>query len=262
MNIEDYNKNPNKCLKCKNIIPFNTRKRIRNRTYCCLKCAGEDLSYKKRIATINKYYSNPLYCNRCNNIISFEKKRSLGKLKFCSNTCSNLYYGPTKLTIDSRRKISEKSKINQAKIWTIDKRKIHSDKMKLVVKSKPESYSSNNVCGRVKGISVEDSLGRKTKCLGSWEKIVIEFLLNNSIRWINKIDDEFLYTWNGSIHRYFPDFYLIDQDIYIEVKGFERERDREKWKQFPKKLKILKLKEIREIQQGKYTVEQLLNCEK
>ena len=53
----------------------------------------------------------------------------------------------------------------------------------------------------------------------------------------------FEYEWENKIHLYFPDFYLPDYDIYIEVKGYERERDRCKWKVVPNLL-VLKKKEI------------------
>jgi hypothetical protein len=38
-----------------------------------------------------------------------------------------------------------------------------------------------------------------------------------------------------------PDFYLIESDTYVEVKGYKTEKDEAKWNQFPKhrKLKIL-----------------------
>ena len=32
---------------------------------------------------------------------------------------------------------------------------------------------------------------------------------------------------------------MTDKDLYLEVKGLETEKDREKWKQFPFKLAII-----------------------
>ena len=260
MTIEEYDKNPNRCVSCNAIIPFNTRKRLRNRPYCKLECANKHLAIKRNEVALEKYIGNSFYCGWCNKIIPFEKRHEKKvKTKFCNNFCAARYrvkHFP--LSNEAKERIREKNRIIQPKIWTKEKRKLHSEKMKLVVKSRPESYSSNNVCGRVKGIIVKDSFGRETKCLGSWEKIVVDFFTNNSIRWVNKIDDEFLYEWNGTSHRYFPDFYLVDKDLYIDVKGFERERDREKWKQFPKKLKILKLHEIQQIQRGAYSIEKMM----
>lgn len=52
---------------------------------------------------------------------------------------------------------------------------------------------------------------------------------------------------------YFPDFYLPNLDLYIEVKGYERERDLAKWSQFPEKLIVLKKQEIEEIKKGTFS---------
>ena len=39
---------------------------------------------------------------------------------------------------------------------------------------------------------------------------------------------------------YFPDFYLKEFDLYIEIKAFSKEKDKLKWEQFPndKRLEI------------------------
>ena len=59
----------------------------------------------------------------------------------------------------------------------------------------------------------------------------------NCVRYAGK---GFKYEWNG-IRTYFPDFYLPDKNIYVEVKGYKTERDAAKWDQFPEQLlKILK----------------------
>ena len=38
MTEEEYLLNPNKCKSCKEIIPYNKRKRVRNKTFCKVQC--------------------------------------------------------------------------------------------------------------------------------------------------------------------------------------------------------------------------------
>lgn len=46
-------------------------------------------------------------------------------------------------------------------------------------------------------------------------------------------------------------FYLPELDLYIEVKGYERERDLAKWKVVPN-LRVFKLKEINAIKNNTF----------
>jgi hypothetical protein len=46
---------------------------------------------------------------------------------------------------------------------------------------------------------------------------------------------------SGIIQRkYYPDFYLPEFNLWIEVKGWEKEIDQFKWAQFPHTLKIIR----------------------
>lgn len=80
---------------------------------------------------------------------------------------------------------------------------------------------------------------------GTWELMYAIYLDQNNIRWLRN-KDRFEYTYQEKIHYYTPDFYLIDTDEYIEIKGYSNGKDYAKWKQFPKnkKLIILKYKEL------------------
>lgn len=208
----------------------------------------------KSLLSKEKYLQNPLKCKECGNVIPYDKRKSQGKYKFCGNFCSSKYYSKVGKNIsdDALKKMSEGSRLAQKRIWTEEKRKIHSEKMCQVVNKRPESYSTKNVCGRVKGIYIVDSYGNKTKCLGKWEFLVVEYLNKSGIKWTNKIDENFQYFWNGSYHRYFPDFYLVDYDVYVEVKGYERDRDRSKWKNFNKKLIVIKKPQIEKIKNNTF----------
>src|ERR1041385_4153161 len=107
MTIDEYNKHPNKCLNCNTIIVFNSRKRIRNRQYCCLKCANDYLSIKRNKIALEKYSINPFYCGWCNTIIPSEKRNTKKcEMKFCDNFCAAKYrskYFP--LSKDTLKKI-------------------------------------------------------------------------------------------------------------------------------------------------------------
>lgn len=68
---------------------------------------------------------------------------------------------------------------------------------------------------------------------GSWELKYAQYLDANKIKWIRNID-RFPYTYKDKLHYYTPDFYLVDTDEYIEIKGYRTGKDYAKWKQFPK----------------------------
>lgn len=128
------------------------------------------------------------------------------------------------------------------------KKKI-SDSMKKAVASNPESYSSSNR-GRTKQIIVDG-----IKLQGQWE---VEFYLWAKSAELNphRPSAGFPYAWQGT-RTYFPDFYMPTLDCYVEVKGYETERDRAKWDQFPTNLCIVKANAIKEIRNSSFTVDSL-----
>lgn len=125
------------------------------------------------------------------------------------------------------------------------------------VNDHPNSYSAN-ISGRTKSYIYKDSLNNDVKVKGTWELLVANFLTTNNINWTNIIDEKIIYEWNSKKRRYFPDFYLIDYDIYIEVKGYERKRDLEKWKVIKDKLIIFKKNEINLIKNNNLDIYNLL----
>jgi hypothetical protein len=138
---------------------------------------------------------------------------------------------------------------NNNRIWTDEQKTNQSIKMKATVKKYPESYSKSNVSGRTKLYDVIDSNGNPTKVKGTWELIVANYLTDNNIHWINDIEG-FPYEWNGT-RLYYPDFYCKDLDLYVEVKGYEIERDRCKWQVVPNLL-VLRKEEVNQIQTNNF----------
>ena len=142
---------------------------------------------------------------------------------------------------DVRKRMSDAGK---GRKLTEDQKFKISDSMKRVVREKPESYSASNVNGRVKKVLYKGVL-----LDSKWELEFAEWCDKESISW-EKNTLGFEYEWNGN-RIYYPDFYLKDLKRFVEVKGYERERDLIKWKSIPD-LIIIKIEEIKKIRQGKY----------
>ena len=142
---------------------------------------------------------------------------------------------------DLRKKLSDSGK--GRKLSKEQNSKI-SNSMKRVVREKPESYSASNINGRVKKVLYKGVLMDS-----KWELEFAEWCDKELISW-EKNTLGFEYEWNGN-RIYYPDFYLKDLKRFVEVKGYERERDLVKWKSVPD-LIIVKMEEIKKIRQGKY----------
>ena len=81
---------------------------------------------------------------------------------------------------------------------------------------------------------------------GTWELEYAKYLDANNINW-TRAKDTFAYTFDGKDRKYTPDFYLIDTNEYVEVKGYKTAKDEAKWSQFPKKLVVLMKEELQEL---------------
>lgn len=152
---------------------------------------------------------------------------------------ANQYTYGKVMSEETKRKISESSK-NQ--VWSEERKRKHSLAMKNAVAKNPESYTSSNR-GRTKQI-IYDGI----KFQGKWELEFYLYCKNNNII-IERSNEWFEYEWKGT-RKYFPDFYLTEKDLYIEVKGYETDRDRAKWSAFPKNLKVIRKEDIDAIRKG------------
>jgi hypothetical protein len=144
---------------------------------------------------------------------------------YCSRSCANKRFG---IKRKASQETIEKCRMRANEQWSNkDKRQNHSKIMKKVVLENPDSYSKSNVSGRVKMYDVESPFG-PTKVKGTWERSVAEHLNNKGIHWTNNVNP-IPYYWNDGWHLYFPDFYIVSNNTYIEVKGYKTDRDKAKW---------------------------------
>jgi len=87
--------------------------------------------------------------------------------------------------------------------------------------------------------------------MGKWELAYAKYLDRNRINW--KLNQKrFKYKSNhlpnkSKIGYYKPDFFLVDENRYVEVKGYETNLDHDKWSQFPHSLTVLRGKDLLEL---------------
>ena len=154
---------------------------------------------------------------------------------------------PYILKEETRKKFSEHTKRKNIEHWSKEEnRKKQSEAMKKAVEKYPDSYTSSNR-GRTKQIIVDG-----IKFQGKWELEFYQYCKTNNIQ-VERSNEWFEYEWNGT-RKYFPDFYLREHGLYIEVKGYETERDRAKWNSFPKLLRVIRKDDIMNIRKGNWTL--------
>jgi len=101
--------------------------------------------------------------------------------------------------------------------------------------------------GRCKKIKYESSIAGSISVDGTWELATAKYLDTLGVQWIRNTK-RFDYVDDVGVSRkYTPDFYVKDWSSYLEVKGYETDLDRAKWRGFPEKLIIWKERELRNL---------------
>lgn len=75
------------------------------------------------------------------------------------------------------------------------------------------------------------------KFQGLWEVEFAKYLDNKNIKW-ERPHKTYKYIFENENHRYLPDFYLPEYNLYIEIKGYPTKRDFYKWEQFTDNLDV------------------------
>lgn len=155
--------------------------------------------------------------------------------------------GLTKDSNKTLKKISEILKYKSKGIaGTKEKEELRKKKISETAKKNGKSGGYRIGSGRCIGNWYESKIAGKVYCQSSYELAYAKWLDKNNINW-KKNWIKFPYYWENKIHYYIPDFYLINDDKYIETKGYETEKDLAKWKFFPYKLEVLKYQELKNL---------------
>lgn len=150
-----------------------------------------------------------------------------------------------KMSDETKKKLSESAKKQCETMWTEEQREKHSNSMLKAVENNPESYSTQNVCGRVKQVEYNGTVFKS-----KWEVRTAEWFDKQLVDWEYE-PKYFDYVWENKKRKYFPDFYLKEYDVYVEVKGYKRESDDAKWNQFPERLVLIDERNIDKLNEMK-----------
>lgn len=126
--------------------------------------------------------------------------------------------GKTKETSASLKQSGETFKSRGYKPWLGRK---HKKETREKISKAARGWSNGLV--KTKWFAVDNpSLGHEVSVQGTWEKSFAEWLNQNEIRWEKTRERSLSWTISGDdIQRtYYPDFYLPDADLFIEIKGY------------------------------------------
>lgn len=123
---------------------------------------------------------------------------------------------------------------------------LRKEKISKTMKSNPNAGGLREGSGRGVKQWYKSHIAGLVYLRSSYEIRYARWLDENNINWLaNK--EGFKYEFEGIIRTYYPDFYLIDENTFVEIKGFKTSKDDAKWKSFPHKLKILYGKDLDEL---------------
>ena len=208
--------------------------------YCNKECKNKNSLAQHEI----RCKDNPNKIQVISNFIAYNKYRKENNIKG-----TNQFIKAKELNIEvptvseyTKKKISNKKRGSK---HTEKTKNVISEKMKVFAMQHPENFSYQRHI-------VKRKLYNGILFDSSWEVEVAKYLDSQNIKW-ERPTKGFLYEWNNSLHTYYPDFYLLEYDRYIEVKGFQREKDLYKWKSVDK-LIIIKAEEINKIRNNEYVL--------
>lgn len=148
-------------------------------------------------------------------------------------------------TCETCKKIFESKDKSMAKTCSPDcLKKYRSIQISKATKGNPNVGGYRIGSGHGKSCWYESKIAGRVFLDSSWELAFAKYLDANNINW-KRNTTRFDYNFENKKHYYVPDFYLIETDEYIEVKGFKVKQDEAKWKYFPHKLTVLYSKELK-----------------
>lgn len=154
--------------------------------------------------------------------------------------------GLTKETDERIKKASETYKSKNHVVWNKGKKNVFSKETLKNISNKMKEVAKTRVSCKGTGRAYKGWY-KKYWCDSQWELAFLIYCLDHDIT-IQRCEEAFEYQYNNEIHLYHPDF-IINNEEYIEIKGYQSKKDNAKFSAFPKNkiLKVYKYKEMKKI---------------
>lgn len=146
------------------------------------------------------------------------------------------------LNLFKSRTLSEARKISE-ELGKINRNYLKTDIWKSNVK---KNGGLRQGAGRCKKFEYDSIIAGTVFLDGTWELKFAQYLDSQKILWTRN-KESFRYIFKEKEYKYYPDFYLVNTEEYVEIKGYKTERDEAKWNQFPKKLTILRKTDLQQL---------------
>jgi len=247
--MSSHIKNKVSCLLCRSEVSVNNLQIHYNSKQCQSGGKASNIGQIKKFEKI---------CIHCGEHTTNKRHESLCKMNINRQTPCNQFID--KNNIKTEYIVSRETREKQSVAGTGRKNSEQNIKnisiaMQKAVLDHPDSYRGTYNRGNVKELICSNGF----KVLGSWEQLFVEFCISNNIT-IKQPEIPFAYEFEGT-RSYFPDFYLPDTDVYIEVKGMQKDKDLAKWNSLinthSKELVVITKTAINLIKKNKFTLDSI-----
>lgn len=172
-----------------------------------------------------------------------------GKTHPFSNKTYDEIFGPEKAA-SKKLKMSHAAQGNNnwSKVSNEQKSRIGEDQRKRILQRYEQGWMPK--AGRCKKIKYVSPIAGEVMLDGTWELAVAQWLDKKGWKW-NRNTIRFPYiNLKGTLSYYTPDFYVQELGGYLEIKGYETDLDRCKWKQFNEPLTVWRKSNIMHIMES------------
>lgn len=210
----------------------------------CLKQASKkgakvkhEKSELKKLEELTKWVSEQHTCEKCGKVMTSK----FGSGRFCSRACANSHIQTEEINLKRSNQI--KNNLNfitklkeKEKIYYLNPKRCKECNCILDYSKRRKYFCSNNCLSLFrKKKAIESNFGGFTKGSHGWgrgkkgyikgiycdsclELIYVLYCKDNNIQVIRN-NKYFEYYIEGKKHKYYPDFYLPDNNIFVEIKG-------------------------------------------
>lgn len=223
------------CLICHKKLVFLQHSK-KDKKFCSRLC----IDIFKKLQRNNLYYINPKKCLYCDKVIQYENKIN----KFCNHSCATSYNNKNRSYTEETKTKQRNAALQNPSGWAKD--------FSLRGHKKGSQYSKNNIeqiCLECKMIFISKNYKKRKYCSrecasknryyeksnikhrsvyngyqmdSGAERIFAQTLDKYNIVWIKNdknVNKYFECEIDGKKRRYYPDFFLPDYNMWVEIKG-------------------------------------------